>query len=545
MKLIEQTIGRFVDKKCNEFKDREALVFPAGNKRYTFKEFKTLYDTIAKGLLSLGIKKGDHIALLSLNSPLWIAVQIASAKLGANLVCVNTGYNKNELEYVLEHSESTTLLMVEAYKKNKYFDSLSEICPEIKDSVPGNICSDSLPRLKNVIMLDNSKQNGTFTIDKLLDLAKQITEDELEEALQKVHYKDIANIYYTSGTTGKPKAVMLNHFVILNNALQSGKQLGYNQDDRLLLCLPLFHVILSAFSGLITGAVVVIAERFSTEKMLQYIEAEKCTVLNCVPTMFKLMLDCDKFNSYDVSSVSKGFIAGSCCSPELIIQINQRFHMCLLNVYGQTEAIAICQTQVSDSHEARIKTIGKPIAGITPHIVNPETQAEVFDGKEGELCVDTIYLMDGYYKNEEATRNAIDEKGWLHTGDLAFIDNKGYIRIKGRIKDIIIRGGENIAPSEIEDIVVGMDAIKDVAIVGIPDEVMGEEMCAFVILKSGQTATPEEIKAYIQSRLAKYKVPKHIEFVEKFPVTSSGKVQKYMLREYYLNKYSTYEEAVI
>lgn len=548
MKYIEQTIGIFMDEKCNEFKDKEALVFPADNERYTFREFKKLYDAIAKGLLHLGIKRGDHIALLDLNSPLWIAMQIASAKIGADLVCINTGYNKNELEYVLKHSESTTLLMIQSYKKNMFFDSLAEICPEVKDSEPGKICSENLPELKNVIMLDNSLQNGTFTINEIIAMAAEVSDDELEKVTGQVRCKDIANIYYTSGTTGKPKAVMLNHFAIINNAIQSGKQLGYNGNDRLLMCLPLFHVIgyvLSAFSCLSIGAAVIIAKRFETEKMLQYIEAEKCTILNCVPTMFKLMLDCDKFNTYNLSSVSKGFIAGSCCSPELIVQINQRFHMCLLNVYGQTEAISISQTKMSDSHEARIKTIGKTIPGITPHIVDPNTGTEIFDGRDGELCIDTIYLMDGYYKNEEATKKTIDEKGWLHTGDLASIDSKGYIRIKGRIKDIIIRGGENIAPAEIEDVITEINSVKDVAIVGIPDEVMGEEICAFIILKQGEDINTEDIKNYVQSRLAKFKVPKHIEYVHEFPVTSSGKVQKYILRDYFLNKYNAYEAAVV
>lgn len=379
-------------------------------------------------------------------------------------------------------------------------------------------------------------------------MAAQVTDATLQKASDRVHCKDITNIYYTSGTTGKPKAVMLNHFVILNNALQSGRQLGYTGKDRLLLCLPLFHVIgyvLSAFSCLLVGATVVIAPRFETEKMLAYIAQEKCTVLNGVPTMFKLMLDCKNFDQYDLTSISNGFIAGSCCSPELIARINRTFGMHLLNVYGQTEAIAICQTKATDDDSVRATTVGQPIPGIVAHIVDPQSGEELFDEQEGELCMDTVYLMDDYYKNEEATRKTIDERRWLHTGDLASIDPNGYVCIKGRIKDIIIRGGENIAPAEIEAVIKELDSVEETAVIGIPDEVMGEEICAFVILKQDKSLSSDVIRSHVQARLAKFKVPKHIVYAQEFPVTSSGKVQKYLLRKQFLKQAELLQETAV
>lgn len=548
MHFTEQTIGAFMDEKCREYRNKEALVFPDGQERYSFEAFQKLYEDIAKGLLYLGVKNGDHIALLSLNSPLWIALQIAAAKIGAVLVCINTGYIKEELEYVLRHSEATTLLMMESFKKNSFFNSLSEICPELSTAQPGTLCSASLPNLKNVVMLDNCVKNGTFSINDVLGMAAQVTDATLQKASDRVHCKDITNIYYTSGTTGKPKAVMLNHFVILNNALQSGRQLGYTGKDRLLLCLPLFHVIgyvLSAFSCLLVGATVVIAPRFETEKMLAYIAQEKCTVLNGVPTMFKLMLDCKNFDQYDLTSISNGFIAGSCCSPELIARINRTFGMHLLNVYGQTEAIAICQTKATDDDSVRATTVGQPIPGIVAHIVDPQSGEELFDEQEGELCMDTVYLMNGYYKNEEATRKTIDERGWLHTGDLASIDPNGYVCIKGRIKDIIIRGGENIAPAEIEAVIKELDSVEEAAVIGIPDEVMGEEICAFVILKQDKLLSSDVIRSHVQARLAKFKVPKHIVYAQEFPVTSSGKVQKYLLRKQFLKQAELLQETAV
>jgi fatty-acyl-CoA synthase len=538
--FVNDTLGSYMDKLCDNYGNYEAIVFPSTNIRYSYKQFQELYNKLAKGLIALGIKKGDHIAILELNSPVWIALQIAAAKIGCVMVCLNTGYIANELEYVLNHSESKLLLLSSGYKRNSFIDNLKELCPELESCAPGMLKSERIPKLKTVVMTDNNNYNGTITIEKLIELGSTIDDNTLNNITSEINCQDVVSIQYTSGTTGNPKAVMSTHFSVVNNALVSGGKLNYSADDKVLLCLPLFHVIgyvLSALAGLFYGSTIVVVERFETEAVFRYIEQESCTVFNGVPSMFMFMLNHESLNSYDITSLNKGFVAGSCCSKELMLDIIKKLGITeLANVFGQTEAIAVSQTCFSDSLEQRLCSIGKPLEGVEAKIIDIVTGKNVGVDQAGELCIKTVYIMKGYYKDIEATQKAIDKNGWLHTGDLAVIDDSGYIKIIGRAKDMIIRGGENISPVDIENHLRLFDGIRDAAVVGIPDKLLGEEIFAFIIKEPSAQFTFDEVKEFLNKHLARFKIPKYFCFTDSFPVTSSGKIRKFALKEIAANK---------
>lgn len=538
--FVNDTLGSYIDKICDNYGNSEAFVFPSMNIRYSYKQFQELSNKLAKGLIALGIKKGDHIAILELNSPIWIALQIAAAKVGCIMVCFNTGYTASELEYVLNHSESTLLLLSSGYKRNSFIDNLKELCPELDACEPCMLKSKRIPKLKTVVMIDNKEYNGTLTIDMLIKLGNIIDDYTLNNFTAEIDCQDVVNIQYTSGTTGNPKAVMSTHFSVINNALVSGRKLNYSTDDKVLLCLPLFHVIgyvLSALSGLFYGSTIVLVERFETEAVLHYIEKENCTVFSGVPSMFMFMLNHENLDSYNITSLSKGFIAGSCCSKELMLDIIKKLGITeLANVFGQTEAIAVTQTCYTDSLDQRLCTIGKPLDGVESKVIDIVTGENVGINQAGELCIKTVYLMKGYYKDTEATLKAVDKNGWLHTGDLAVIDDSGYIRIIGRAKDMIIRGGENISPVDIENHLRLFDGISDAAVVGIPDKLLGEEIFAFIIKEPSAQFTFVEVQNFLNKRLARFKIPKFFYFIDSFPVTSSGKVRKFALKEVAVKK---------
>lgn len=539
--FIKETIGGIIDKMCIKYGNNEAIVYRDKNVRYSYRDFKKMYDGIAKGLLKLRIKKGDHLSIWSLNSPEWIALQTATAKIGAVLVCINTDYSKHELEYVLKHSNSKALFFSKGYSGNNYTDSVYSICPELKICLPGEFSSKALPDMKNVISLDGEDKN-LMSLENLIEMGRDVSDEELLERSNSLECYDTINLQYTSGTTGNPKAVMSTHYNIINNAIISGKNLDFSEKDRLLVCLPLFHVmgcVLSAIQCLLYGSTIVLVDRFQTTKVLEYLDKEKCTGLNGVPTMFKFLLSHPNFDNFDLSNLQKGMIAGSYCHPDLMNEIMDKMNMKeLCIVYGLTEALGITQTLTSDPFNMRVNTVGRGMFGTEIKIINPATGEEVPNGLEGELITKTEYIMKGYYKNQEATQKSIDKDGWLHTGDLAIKDNEGYCKIIGRIKDIIIRGGENISPTEIEELLVTHVSIKDAAVVGVPDKNLGEEICAFVIIKDNHTISRENVISLIQDNLAKFKIPKYIEFVKEFPTTASGKIKKFMLKDYAIEKYS-------
>lgn len=532
--LITKTLAEITDEICQKYGDREALVFPEKQETYTFSQMVEMSNACAKGLLGLGVKKGDHMAILALNSPEWVILELAAAKIGAVLVCINTASTKSELSFVLKQSESSLFFLTKGFKDVSFLDNLTEICPELLTCEPGNLKSDALPCLKTVVLLDDTPLKGAFHFKDVEERGKTLGEAALKEAGRKVTAKDPLNIFYTSGTTGNPKGVVLDHYATVNNALVSGERMEYDEDDRVLLCLPLFHVIgfvLSTFAGLFRGASIVIAERFETKKALSLIMDESCTVFNGVPSMFQFMLNTD-LSRYDLSSLSKGFIAGACCSNELMRRIVEELGIeTIANLYGQTEAIGITQISSSDDMEYRLHSIGRPLPGVEVKVVDIASGEETAIGEKGELLVKSAYIMSGYYHNQEATNNAIDREGWLRTGDLVTINREGFIHIEGRIKDIIIRGGENISPAEIENVLKHYQGIFDAAVIAVPDELLGEEICAFIIPASGHMLSAEEVREYAALHLAKFKIPKYIKFVKEFPITSSGKIKKAVLRE--------------
>ncbi len=542
MQYVRQTLGAIVDQKCNEYKDREAMVFAADHSRITYAQFQVLYDSLAKSLYELGIRKGDRIALMSVNSPCWLALQIAAAKIGAVLICINTAYKEAELEYVLNHSESSMLILASGSSRTSFLNTFRKICPELEHSVPGQLNSVYLPHLKTIITDEKRPSHGVLTLSELTERGKNLPDSILDGLT--LSCDDIINIQYTSGTTGKPKAVMSAHYAIVNNALVCGENMKYTPEDRLLLCLPLFHVIGCVLSGILSllfGSTLVIVERFQTEQVLEFLEREKCTAINAVPTMFHFLLNSPDFSSESLTALNKGFIAGSCCSPALMQDIMTKLHIKeLSNVYGQTEAIAITQTVPGDSLDNLIHTIGRPLEGVEAKIIDPATKKALCSSLSGELYIKSEYLMKGYYKNKAATESAVDSEGWLHTGDLAVMDSQGYIRIMGRIKDIIIRGGENISPVEIENLLKEYDGIQEVAVIGFPDPALGEEICALIV-SNDSTITEDELLDFLRSRLAKFKVPKYIRFVEDLPMTSSGKIQKFLLKEQLQKEYAVSE----
>jgi fatty-acyl-CoA synthase len=548
--FINLTIGDFLDNISNQYPDNDALVYVDRGLRYSYKEFNEVCKQAAKGFMKLGVKKGDHIAIWATNYPEWVITQFATAKIGAVLVTVNTNYKIFELEYLLRQSDSTTLLLIDGFKDSNYVEILNKLCPELKDSEPGNLQTSKLPYLKNVIYIGEKEHPGMFKWQDIMEMGREVSDEELHERQRNLDPHDVINMQYTSGTTGFPKGVMLTHHNILNNGFFIGECMKFTHKDRLCIPVPFFHCfgcVLGVMACVTHGATMVPIEYFRPLEVLQAIEKERCTAVHGVPTMFIFILEHPEFDKFDLSSLRTGIMAGSPCPIKVMQQAVDKMGMREITIaYGQTEASpVITQTRVEDSIELRVSTVGRALPNVEVKIIDPETGKEVPRGVPGELCARGYLVMKGYYKMEEATRKAIDDEGWLHTGDLATMDENGYCKITGRIKDMIIRGGENIYPREIEELLYTHPAVQDVQVVGVPSKSMGEEIMAYIIVKDGASLTVEEVKQFVLDNMARHKVPKYVKFVASYPMTASGKIQKYKLREMAIAELGLEEDAAI
>lgn len=541
--LLKVTVGELLENVAKQQGKREAVVYADRGLRYTYEQFNEVCRQAARGFMALGIEKGENVAIWATNTPEWLVTQFATGKMGAVLVTVNTNYREAELEYLLKQSDSSTIILIEQFRDHSYIDTLYSIVPELKSSEPGKLVSKRLPKLKNVIVLSEQKYEGTFNWQDVMEKGKEITEEQLQYRMNSLHYDDVINMQYTSGTTGFPKGVMLTHSNIVNNGLNIANCMKLTYEDRMCIPVPFFHCfgcVLGVLACVNVGATIVPLVEFHPEKVLQTVQDERCTALHGVPTMFIAELNLDNFESFDLSTLRTGIMAGSNCPIEVMKAVVEKMGANEITIaYGQTESSpVITQTRTDDPIELRVSSVGKALPNVEVKIVEPGTNKEVPIGVQGELCTRGYHVMKGYYNNPEATREAIDEDGWLHTGDLAVMDESGYCKITGRLKDMIIRGGENIYPREIEEFLYQHPKVLDVQVIGVPDENYGEEVMAWIILKEGQTATQEELKEFCRGKISRHKIPRFIEFTAKYPMTASGKIQKYKLREEALERLS-------
>ncbi len=536
MKLIDKTIGRVFEEQVALHSDEDFLIYADRGLRFTFRAFNDRVNRLAKGFLAIGIRKGDHVGLWATNVPDWLTVFFATAKIGAVLVTVNTAYRLHELEYLIEQSDITTLCLIDGYRDSNYVSMVNELIPELKTAQRGKLSSARYPYLRNLVFIGPEKHRGMFNTQELLLLGSQVEDAELDRIKNSLNCQEVVNMQYTSGTTGFPKGVMLTHHNILNNGFTIGENLKLTHADRLCLCVPLFHcfgLVLCMMSVITHGASVVAVEQFDPLLVLASVQQEKCTVLCGVPTMFIAELNHPMFKLFDMTSLRTGIMAGSPCPTEVMRRVIEEMNMREITiVYGLTETSpGMTQSRTDDPLEDRVNTVGRAFPGVEVKVINPETGEECPVGVNGEMCCRGYNIMKGYYKMPEATFQVIDKNGYLHSGDLGFKDEKGNFHITGRIKDMIIRGGENIYPREVEEYLRGIEAIKDVQVVGTPSAKYGEEVAAFIILKDGALLTEEEVLDFCRGRISRYKIPTHLFFVDDFPMTASGKVQKYKLKD--------------
>ncbi|WJQ84115.1 AMP-binding protein [Brevibacillus brevis] len=530
------TIGNMLDDTASKYQEKEALVYHERGLRYTFGEFQAICNQAARGFMSLGIQKGENIAIWATNVPEWVISQFATAKMGGVLVTVNTSYRVHELEYLLRQSEATTLLLMDSYRDANYLAMIQEICPELQTCEPGALQSKRLPHLKNVIYLGNEQQPGMFLWSDLLERAAWVTEEERNARQATLSPDDVINMQYTSGTTGFPKGVMLSHVNIVNNAIKVAECQRLGLADKVCIPVPFFHCfgcVMGTLACVATGATMVPVIAFDPGVVLAVVEAERCTALYGVPTMFISELNHPSFAERDLSSLRTGIMAGSLCPIEVMKKVVDQMGIRDITIaYGQTEASpVITQTVPEDSLERKVSTVGRLHAEVEAKIIDPATGDILPPGVQGELCTRGYLVMKGYYNMPEETVKAIDHEGWLHTGDLATVDEEGYYRITGRLKDMIIRGGENIYPREVEEFLYTHPKVLDVQIVGVPDAKYGEQMLACIRVKPHETLSEDEVRDYCEGKIAHYKIPRYIQFVDEYPMTASGKIQKFKLRE--------------
>ena len=533
--LSTRTLGEWVEYWAEQTPDKDYIVYADRGLRFTWKEFNERVNHLAKGMLAIGIEKGTHVGLWATNVPDWLTFLYACARIGAVCVTVNTNYKQNELEYLCEHSDMHTLCIIDGTWDCDYVDMTYKMLPELKTCQRGKLSSERFPKMKNVIYIGQEKHRGMYNTAEILLLGSSISDDKLNEAKANVNCHDVVNMQYTSGTTGFPKGVMLTHYNISNDGFFTGEHMKFTSDDKLCVCVPLFHcfgVVLATMNCLTHGCTQVMVEKFDPLVVLASVHQERCTALYGVPTMFIAELNHPMFDMFDLTCLRTGIMAGALCPIELMRQVSDKMHMTITSVYGLTETSpGMTQTTIEDSFEKRCTTVGRDYPFVEVQVIDPETGEICPPGVQGEMCCRGFNVMKGYYKNEKATAEIIDANGYLHSGDLGVKDEDGYYRITGRIKDMIIRGGENIYPREIEEFLYHLEGVSDVQVAAVPSKKYGEEVGAFIILKEGVKMEPEDVRDFCKGKIARYKIPKYVFFVDSFPLTGSGKIQKYKLKE--------------
>jgi fatty-acyl-CoA synthase len=539
--LIDLTFPQVLDRMVDEFPHQYAFRYTTLDYTRTYSEFRDDVDAFARSLIALGVRAGDHVAIWATNVPQWYITFWATTKIGAVLVTVNTAYKIYEAEYLLRQSDTHTLVMLDGYKDSDYVAIIKELCPELETAATGKpLHMKRLPFLRNIITVD-SKQPGCLTWEEAVALSGQVSVEEVYRRALAINRHDVCNMQYTSGTTGFPKGVMLTHYNVVNNGKNIGDCMDLSTADRMMIHVPMFHcfgMVLAMTASMTHGVTLSPIPYFSPRRSLECINKEKITCFHGVPTMFIAMLEHEDFAKTDFSHMRTGIMAGSPCPIKVMRDVVEKMNMTQITiVFGQTEASPGCtQSRVDDPLEARVNSVGRALPGVECKIVDPETGRDLPDNVDGEFVARGYNIMKGYYKMPEATAAAIDKDGWLHTGDLARRDENGNYKITGRIKDMIIRGGENIYPKEIEDFIYTHPKVKDVQVIGVPDKQYGEEIMACVILKDGMRMTAEELKDFIRSHMAKHKTPRYIDFVTEFPMNAAGKIMKFKMREQAVEK---------
>jgi fatty-acyl-CoA synthase len=534
--LQSLTIGQIFDRTVEKYPDNPAVVYVDRDFRLTYRQLATYVDETAKGLMALGIKKGEKVGIWATNVPYWVILQFATAKIGAVLLTVNTNYKTAELEYLLSQSDCENLFLIDGYQDTDYISTIYELVPELKTCQRGHLKSEKFPHLKRVIFLGPEKHRGMYTIPEIRALSVMVSDDEYQARQDSLDCHDVVNMQYTSGTTGFPKGVMLTHYNIANNGFWIGANQNLGPDDRICLPVPLFHCfgcVLGVMAFINHGSCMVILEKFDPLLIMASVEQEKCTGLYGVPTMFIAVLEHPLFNKFDFSSLRTGIMAGSNCPIRVMEKVIDQMNMTEITIcYGLTEASpVITQTRQHDDIRVRTETVGRALPHLEVKVIDLGTGKELPPGQQGEVCVRGYSVMKGYYNNPEATAQTIDEEGWLHSGDLGVMDEARNLSITGRHKDMIIRGGENIYPREIEEFLYRMDGIRDIQVAAVPSEKYGEEVGAFVILNEGANLEPSDIQDFCRGKISRYKIPRYVHFIDQYPMTASGKIQKYKLTE--------------
>jgi fatty-acyl-CoA synthase len=534
--LRDITLGRLLDETIARNPEGEALVYVDRNYRMTWRQVGEHTDRLARGMMAMGVQKGEKVAVWATNVPDWFLLMFAAAKIGAVLLTINTQYRRTEIAYVLDQSQAENLFLIDGFRDIDYLATIYDVVPELRDQPRGHLCSPAFPHLKRVFFIGQEKHRGMYSMPELLAMSAMTGHEAYRARQASLDPGDVINMQYTSGTTGFPKAVMLSHHNIVNNGYWIGENQKLTGADRVCIPVPLFHCfgcVLGVMACVSHGSTMVLLETFDPLLVMASVDKERCTALYGVPTMFIAVLDHPLFDRFDYSSLRTGIMAGSPCPIHTMRQVMEKMHAREITIcYGLTEGSPVMsQTRTDDDITHKCETVGRAMPAIEVKVVDPETGREQPPDTPGEVVCRGYNVMKGYYRMPEATAAAVDADGWLHSGDLGRMDADGYLTIAGRLKDIIIRGGENISPMEVEEYLRRMPEIRDVQVVGVPSRRFGEEVAAYIVLKGGVAIGEDDVKDFCRGQIARFKIPAYVAFVDQFPLTASGKVQKYKLRE--------------